>query len=163
MAATINVAGLVTIKVDAGSGLEILGYSADMADATDQSFWHDVPGDLHGGPQGPPIDSQYLGQITRIRLELSKFDASVANKVRARLNAATAGTIADANIGDLALQDSKTIRLLLSSAGDPINFPLCMVKDAVEMARGTKYSTFVCEFEAHRNQTTGVLFNAVEV
>lgn len=162
MAATVNKAGVTTIKVDAGDGLETLGYALDMPEHRDQAFYHDVPGDEHGGPQGPPIDVQYLGRVAHVRCEMSKYDKTVAQKVYARLNgegAAKWGTIDTADIGSLMIQSSLTMRVLLSNANDPRNFPTCIVREPVEVGVGTKFSTLMFEFEAHRNQSTGVLYN----
>jgi hypothetical protein len=133
-----------------------------MAEVRDQAFHHDVPGDEHGGPQGPPIDIQILGRIYHVRTELSKYDRTVANKVRARLKsngAALAGTMQTADIGTLMIQDVKYMRVLLDNANDPMNFAVAFLREPIEVGLGTKFSSLIVEFEAHRNQTTGVIHN----
>ena len=162
MAEAIQVSGVVTWRVDAGDGLETLGYSVDQPSFNDRAFYDDVHGDEHGGPSGPPIDVQYLGRVVSCRAQLSKYDKAVLNKLRTRVQsggAANAGTISAAQIGDLMIQDSKEIRVLLLSANDPYNFPICLMRDPIELSLGTKHSELMIEFEAHRNQTTGVLYN----
>jgi len=166
MAQQIQVAKVTTVKVDTGdgSGLQTLGQALDMPETRDQSFMHDVPGDSHGGPQGPPIDIQFLGRIVHVRCELSKFDKTVADQIRARLAANTEalkGTVQTADIGTLMIQDAKYMRVLLSNTNDPMNFPICIVRNPIEIAHGTKFSSIVLEFEAHRNQTTGVIYNTL--
>lgn len=160
MATQIHVAGPAEIKVGTGSvgALETLGYTRQGADVRDQGFWIDVPGDQHGGDQGPPIDIQYLGEIVRIRVELTKYDEAIAAKVRARLKGGTEGSPGTA--GTLMFQDSKTIRVLISTTLLPLNFPRSFIRGEWEINKGTKFSMLVIEFEAHKD-ADGVLYNAV--
>ena len=62
-------------------------------------------------------------------------------------------------IGNLMLQDSKTIRVLFASTNRNRNLPTSFVRDAIELPQGTKYSGLLMLFEHHRNQTTGVIEN----
>jgi hypothetical protein len=158
MALAVIVPGPALVRIDAGAGLEDLGYSDNGIVIDEEGFFLDVPGDQHGGDDGPPIDVQYLGEIARIRMELTKWDSTVAAKVEARLAGGTAGT--PGTPGTLMFQDSKTIRLLIASTLLPRNYPRVFVRGAINCNRGTKYSRFVCEFEAHKNGS-GVLRNAV--
>jgi hypothetical protein len=160
MAITVNVAGPAEVKVGTGSAgaLESLGYTRQGADVRNQGFFIDVPGDQHGGDQGPPIEVQYLGEIARIRLELTKWDDAIAAKVRTRLLAGTEGTPGTA--GTLMFGDSKTVRVLLNTTTGKMNFPRCFIRGEWEMNKGTKYSTLVLEFEAHKDGSN-ILYNAV--
>lgn len=161
MAVEIQVTGPATIKVDTGSSnaLETLGYSEDSISIEFPAFWSDVYGDAHGGREGPPIDSQYLGQIARGRLVLTRWDAAVFAKLEARVYGGTAGTVSSSDIGALMLQGSKTTRLVLDSAVRPKNFPLTIFREAIELPMGTKHSILVIPFEARRNLSSGVLWN----
>jgi hypothetical protein len=160
MAHAVNVAGPAEVKVGTGSAgaLESLGYTRQGADVRNQGFFIDVPGDQNGGDQGPPIEVQYLGEIARIRLEMTKWDEAIAAKIRTRLLAGTEGTPGAA--GTLMFGDSKTVRVTLSTTTGPMNFPRCFIRGEWEINKGTRYSTLVVEFEAHKD-STGVLYNAV--
>ena len=163
MASEIQVAGLVTVKVGTGTSfaLETLGTSFDKPRTSDQGYSVPVHGDLHGGPDGPPIDVQNLGRVIRVQLELSKWDSAIADKLIGRtFGQQTPGTVTDAQIGDLMFQDSQSYRVLLSSAGDPYNFLQCVIpNDPVVKDPGTKWTRLVLSFEAHRVQSTGVIYN----
>lgn len=162
MTPVVNKAGVTEVKVDISGSLVTLGYTLDMAEVRDQSFHHDVPGDQHGGPQGPPIDIQLLGRIAHVRVEMSKYDKTVEQTLRARLKnegAGNAGIMDTADIGTLMIQDAKTFRVVLSNANDPRNFPICLIREPIEVGAGTKFSTLILEFEAHRNQSTGVIWD----
>jgi hypothetical protein len=164
MAVLVQVTGLVSVYVDT----ELLGYSEDMVEVQEQGFHYDVPGDRHGGQQGPPIDVQYLGQILTVRLRLSSYDGEIANKVQARVLGGVAGKVQDAEIGALMLQDSKYFRLTLQGTNATVNMPIAFPREAVEINRGTKFSSFVATFQAHRNQATtggseGVLWDDTQV
>lgn len=157
----VQVAGLAAIKIDG----ELLGYTRNGADSTNEAFWLDVPGDQNGGDDGPPIDIQYLGEIVRVRLELTKWNETVADKIRARVKGATAG--APAEVGTLMGRDSKSVRLTIDAPNLPRNYPRAIPRMPIEMNRGTKFSTLVCEFECHRDgyyeeggeSGTGVLYD----
>jgi len=153
MAVQVQVAGLATIKIDG----EILGYTRNGADVTKEGYWLDVPGDQNGGDDGPPVDIQYLGEVARVRLEMTKWEETVADKIRARVKAQAVGQPADA--GTLMFRDAKYLRLTIDAPNLPRNFPVAIPRMPIEMNRGTKFSTLVCEFECHKNASTGVLFD----
>jgi hypothetical protein len=148
-------------KISTGTGtsqaLEELGYTRQGADIRDQAFFLDVPGDENGGDQGPPIDIQYLGEIAIIRLELTKWDETVAAKVRSRLASGTEGQPGTA--GTFMFQDSKTIRVLVEPTTGPMNFPRAFLRREWEINKGTRYSTLVLEFEAHKD-ASGDVYNS---
>ena len=157
MAAAVQIAGACEIKVATNGGsLQSLGYTRNFADVTKEAFWVDVPGDENGGDEGPPIEIIYLGEIARVRLELTKWDATVAAIVKARLSGGTAGT--PGSTGTAMFAGSKDLRLLLNAANDPRNFPRAIPRGSIEIGRGSKYSTLVCEFECHKDGS-GVLYN----
>ena len=146
MPPVINVAGLATIKLDG----EVLGYTRNGADTTDEAYWLDVPGDENGGDDGPPIDIQYLGEISRVRLELTKWDETIANKLRARLKGAAAGQID--GVGTLVARLSKSFVLEIDSPALSRTYYRAIPRMPIEMNRGTKFSTLVCEFECHKGE-----------
>jgi len=160
MTIQIHVAGPVTVKIDAGSGLETLGVCLDPPRIRDRAFYQDIHGDMHGGAAGPPLDVQYLGRLIHVRMELSKYDAAVANKLRARLPGAAAGTVSDNDIGALLLQDDLALRILLDTPNQPYNFLRCAATEPIETTIGVKYSTLLFEFTAHRDPSSGVIYNA---
>lgn len=157
MATAVSNAGLCTIKIlIPGGSLETLGYTRNGAEPTEEAFFIDVPGDENGGDEGPPIEIQYMGQIARIRVELTKFDVAVLAKVRKRIHTATLGTPATA--GTLMFAGTKDFRLLLHSPNDPRNFPRVICRGAIESNNGTKWQSWSMEFEAHKD-ANGVLEN----
>jgi hypothetical protein len=172
MADGIQIAGRVEVYIQlaVGSGqLVKLGECMDMADVEDRAFFNNISGDRHGGPQGPPIDVQYLGSIYVVRTELSRWDTVVFDALRKRKAVATAGTILQTEIGTLMLA-SNSFRLLLKSPARPLNFPCVILRDSIQGPMGTKFSSLALQFECHRcpdglmrggADHTGVLYNAV--
>lgn len=162
MAATVQNAGAVAVKIDdgQGGGIQTLGYTRNGADTTKEAFWVDVPGDENGGDEGPPIDIQFLGEIARIRLELTKWDSAVAALVTTRVAGTTDGT--PTTSGTFMFAQTKTVRLILDGGGAftnlDANFPRAIPRMPIELNRGTKYAILVMEFEAHKN-ASGVLHN----
>ncbi len=162
MAETVQVAGACQVRIatpsSAGGALQTLGFNRNQGDVRKEAFFLDVPGDQNGGDDGPPIEIIYLGETATIRLELTKYDLVVANIVRGRVDSAIAGR--PATPGTLMFSGPNTMRLLLNAPNDPRNFPRCFPRMPIEIGRGTKYSTLICEFEAHKD-ASGVLYNAV--
>jgi hypothetical protein len=151
MAEAINYTGKVDVKIQLAAGvgeLKKFGESMDMVDVEDIAFFHDVPGDRYGGPQGPPIDTIWLGMMCRIRLELSRWDPDVWDALKKRQVSTTAGTLALADVGTLMLA-SNGFRLLLDSPTRPLNFPGCLLRDSVNFNMGTKFTTLSLQIEAH--------------
>lgn len=151
MANQVNVDGAALVKVGTGDAdaLEILGYTRNGAEVTHEAFFIDVPGDENGGDEGPPVEVEELGEISRVRCELTKFDEAVANKVRCRLKGGTAGT--KATPGTLVFADSKSFRLAIVTTNRPLDFPRAIPRAAIEINKGTKFSTLIVEFECHKN------------
>lgn len=164
MAITYHVDGPAQIKVGTGvsGALEVLGYTRDGAEIRLEGFFEEVKSDDTGGEQGPPGDLNYLGEQAVIRLELVKYDGTVADKVMPRIKGQTPpGT--PASPGQLMLQDSKAIRLLIQPSGTgavPWNFPAGIVYGAIEVNKGTRHSRLVMEWRALKD-SSGVLFNNV--
>ncbi|MEN6507094.1 MAG: hypothetical protein ABFD92_21365 [Planctomycetaceae bacterium] len=154
----VQVAGLAEIKIAlAGGALQVLGYTRQGAQISADGFFENVPGDENGGDAGPPVDVQYLGEIARVRLELTKWVAAVADQVVTRVSGATTGRPSPA--GTLMFADSKQFRVVVNSPTTPLNFPRCIVRAPYEINKGTVYSRLVLEFEAHKD-SSGVLFNS---
>jgi hypothetical protein len=153
----VNALGAALVKVDAGTGLEIVGYTRNGADISERQFVIDVPGDENGGDEGPPIEIQDLGQIAHIRLEFTKWDPAVIDKIRARLKGGTAGSPAAA--GTLVFAGSKDFRLLVHTTTRPMNFPRVTFREPIEHNMGTKYAILTLEGTAYKDGN-GVLWNA---
>ncbi len=157
MAAAVRNAGLCTVKVQMPSGsIEILGYTRDGAEPTEETHMVEVPGDENGGDEGPPIEIQHLGDRARIRLEFTKIDKTVLDKVRNRVPGGTFGT--PATPGTLMFAAGKDFRLILHSPNEPRNFPRCICRSAIESNNGTKWQRWSLEIEAFKNDS-GVLEN----
>jgi len=157
------VAGLCTVKVGTGEGnaLESAGYSRNGAEITKEAFMLDVPGDENGGDDGPPVDIQNLGEIIRVRLELTKYDRDVTIKIEPREKGGSAGVIATP--GALMFAGEKFMRLLLSTPNNPVNFPWAIPREPIDVNLGTKFSTLLLEFVCYKDPTsanTGVIYNA---
>lgn len=139
-----------------------LGESMDMLPFEQNHFTKEVPGDANGGPDGPPIEVQWLGITYTIRLELSKYDPALALWMETRGVNATNGTILDSEIGKLMLANASS-RLCIVSAvsGTVVNFPTCLIREAISYSKGTKFETFSATIVAYRSQSTGIIKNAV--
>ncbi len=153
MAIAVVQTGPALIRI--GAPLEDLGYSINGVEIIETTFMSDVPGDQNGGDDGPPIDVQYFGQIDRVRMELSKFDNAVVDKIRARLSGGTAGV--PGTSGTLIAGTSVFYRVLVLPTTNPRNYVAGIPREPIEVNRGTKFSRLILEFECH--SFSGTLWN----
>jgi hypothetical protein len=159
MATAIQVHGVCAVKIKpVGGTLELLGKTRNGADVTLQNFQIPVPGDDNGGDAGPPIDVQLMGQMAHIRLEFTKFDAAVMEKVKALVAGGTAGDLPAA--GTLYMQDQKYTRLLLETASNPLNFPRVVWQEPIQFNMGSRFTMVVLSGTAYPDDN-GLLYNAV--
>ena len=167
MAIEVQVSGACAVYVAyanlASAVPQLLGYTRNGLQPAEQGYYLNVPGDQNGGEEGPPIEIQWLGLTANIRLELTKYDMTVAHYIRRQLDNVTQG--APAAAGSLMFSAALGCRLTLvplaggSGIGIPQNFPRCITRQAIEVGRGSKFSTLVCEFEAHKD-SSGICWNS---
>jgi len=160
MAVAINVAGLASVYVDTGgsNALELLGYTRNGVDITDNGYFLDVHTDVDGGDDGPPTDVQYLGGTITIRMEFTKYDDAIRAKIDTRLYGGTSGV--NGAVGSLMRGGAKTYRLVINTPTTPYNFPIVIFRDPYELNKGTKFSTLVVIGTAYADSTTRVVRNA---
>jgi hypothetical protein len=149
MAVQVQITGYSQIKIQvADNTLLSLGEVQDMVEIEERPFYYDVYGDRHGGPQGPPIDTQYLGEVHVITMELSQWDATTLDILRQRRAQATLGRVTLAEVGSLTFQNRHT-RLIIDSTSRPRNYPLTFNREPSRFGAGSKYTGVFLQFEAH--------------
>lgn len=153
----VNVAGKCQIWLDTGTAgaLEFLGYSIDGVQIVERPFFVNVPGDENGGSEGPPVDKQLMGDLHYIRLEMSKYDDTIMEKIRKRLK----GLAAQSSLvpGTLVFCGSYYYRLLLTAPNFTRNYLAAIPSEPYEMNVGSRWSRAAIEFECHR--LSGTLWN----
>ncbi len=153
MALEVLTAGPCLVRTGTGvsSALEDLGYTVSQVRVISQPYFLDVPGDENGGPEGPPIEIQNMGQMDIIRCEFSKFDAAVWDKIVPFIKGGVAGEVG--TVGQLVFAGSKFFRVLVLGTNFTRNYVRCIPRQPQEIGVGTKYSTLIIEFEAHKDAT----------
>lgn len=157
MALAVITDGPALIRTGTGSAgaLEDLGYTRNQVEVEEETFYYNVPGDQNGGDDGPPIEIQFLGQIHRVRLDLSKYDAAVVEKLRSGVRGTTGGTIG--TVGTLMAASSSGFRVLISPTSRPRNYLFGIPRIPIFEGKGTKWSPFSITFECHA--VSGTMFN----
>ena len=160
MAIDILVPGATTVKLQEPSGSIVsLGYARNEPEVSLEPYWHPVHSDEHGGDPGPAADYQLLGLTALIRIRFSKFDTTVADIVDSFVSLASPGVMETS--GTLAFSATRSLRLILDNANNPLNFPRCIPTAPVDRNVGTKYQERTMEFRAH--EIAGVLYNTTVV
>lgn len=169
MAKAVHVPGTALIRIDvseAHDSLSDLGYCRNGADIVFDGFFINVPGDENGGDEGPPIEVLQLGQMARVRLEMTKYEASIIDVINSRIWGTAGGTdelVAGGTppaVGRMMFGENLTFRLLVQTTHRAYNFPRTFCRSPIELPQyGSKFSMVICEFECHKS-AAGVLFNS---
>lgn len=159
MAEVIVVDGPAKISINDGGSLAVLGYTEAGVVIVENVFTADVPGDENGGPEGPPIDIQYFGEMHTVRLEMSKWDPAVETRIAAKFAGETQGS--PGTPGALYSAEGGVFRLLIEPTQNPRNYIAAIPRQPSEINKGTKYSRRVFVFDCY--STGGVLFNSTIV
>ncbi len=123
-----------------------LGYTRDGAQVRIEPKFIDVPSDDFGGQSGAPADAQSVGGIAQVTCELTKWDKSECYKLTAFVAAGTAFTFPA--YGTLIRQSTKYAPLVLVGANETLTFPQAFPRQACEMNKGARFTSFMCGFEA---------------
>ena len=162
----VNVFGACDLQIAPGPGGNYvdIGYSRDGIKVSDQFLQHRVDGDQNGGPEGNPIDIQYLSRKQTIRCELTKYDTAAIDIARSRLADGTGGDTGDP--GTLIFATGKYFKVKLigttpnHSTGGPGSstgnaktreYLCCTVEEPHEINVGSKYSILELVFTAYPN------------
>jgi len=150
-----------------GAALFYFGEQSDDTPITTREFFNDVPGDSHGGPNGPPIERQVLGRIINIGFTLSTWSQEIREWLENHNFAYQyPGVIQDFEIGTPLLSRHR-YRLLIVGiranffGADPANaeknedwfcsnYPCAILSSPVEINQGTKYAALRFTMEGHR-------------
>lgn len=160
MSETVHVAGACAVKVDVlGSGLAVLGYTVNGVNIDEREHVENVPGDEHGGDNGPPIDQVLLPPLHLIHLEMSKWDDAVLAQVARRIKATT--STAGVSTWPVLMRGSDAyMRLLLLGPNFVRNYTLARPTGDISInGIGLRSSRARLTFEAHVTTATGVMFN----
>lgn len=163
MAYQVVVAGAQLIRTSIASGpsgsLADLGYTANGVTITIEPHTKNVPSDDKGGEDGIPTDVQDLGDIHRIRCELTKYDPAQALLLEGRVYGSSSGSAKTP--GTLIFAGSKYFKLVLATtAGVAIRTytAATIVRTPQDVNKGSIYSRYVVEFECFPDPSTGKLF-----
>ena len=168
----IQVAGKSKIYIgfpeDDYATVEKIGEQMNDTQLTVNTVFHKVPGDAHGGPEGPEIESQILGQTVTGQLNLSRFDPEVRRKIERHNLFTRDGAVAESEIGALTHRD-RSFRVLIFPSRENLigvgnagfgatatddyfarNFVCCTFETPIAIGVGTKFSQLQLSFTAHR-------------
>ena len=153
MGISIQVSGAALIQVGTGvnGAMEILGYTRDGVSIRYDGHFLDVPTDDAGGEAGPPADIQHLGETAMITLEMTKFDSAVAGRLAARIRNTVAGAFNSPGTLLLSSSGAYSTRVLVYpiDTNQSVNFPTCIIREPIEINKGTKYSQLRFEATAY--------------
>lgn len=141
-----------------------IGEQLDETRIEINQIFHDVHGDRNGGPQGPPIERQFLGMAATCQFNLSRWSSEAHRRILTHNVLATQGRILDSEVGALILRDRSFRIAIVPSRQNPIagglanagtdafyyNFPCCCVASPTATGQGTKFSLLSFTMQAYR-------------
>jgi hypothetical protein len=143
----------ILINTGAAGALASLGWTAEGVDITAEALRLDVPGDQNGGSDGVPIEIQDFGATFRVRMELTKWEKTVGDRLKALFNAVTGSggysttALGAVNTpGALMVSNAAYFRLLIkpTDTAEAVNFKCAILRDSPwEINLSSKYSRFV--------------------
>ncbi len=142
------VAGPVSVKYNSVE----LGYSRDGVTIRIEPRYGDIASDDWGGAGGAPADTQLLGATASITADLTKYDRAECQKLTSFEKAGAAGVLPV--LGTLIRQDGEYAQLDLDGTNEDWGFSIAFMRQAIEVNKGTKYSTFLVGWEAWLSTTT---------
>lgn len=144
-----QVAGPVIVTWDTTNQL---GYSRDGAQIRIEPRWIDVFSDEYGGASGAPADAQLVGAVAHVSCDLTKYEQTYCHALTAFTKSGSAGVLPA--FGTLIRQDTKYAPLLLNGSNEDWTFSVAFVRQAIEVNKGTRFSTFVLNFECWVNSAS---------
>lgn len=157
MPISVQVSGAVLVKVGpqgvVNNGLEDLGYTANGARIQEEDFFEEIHSDEQGGDSGPPVELVYHGKRVRVTLELVKWDATVADKLAARLTNGAPSPGKQYEAGIVMIGGNKAFRLVLKSAVGSWDLPVAIVRGQFEMNKGSRASRLLIAFECYPDES----------
>jgi hypothetical protein len=149
MALQLHVNGPAEIQIDAGGGLEQLGFSVDGVSISFNMLQEDVFVDCYGPKM--PYDVQYFLQSINVKCDLILHDNDVLNEILAGIADPTGNAGIVGAAGDLYIQNVHYHRLLIKSIPDNTgltdvepchNFPVAMLTDVATGNFGTRRTQY---------------------
>lgn len=124
---------------------ESLGYSRDGFDIRFDPRFIEVMSDDYGGQSGAPADVQVVGATVSVVGDLTKYDKANCHKLTSFRGGGTAFTLPA--YGTLIRQGTAYAPLVVNGANEDWTFAVAFPKAAIEVNKGTRYSTLRCGFE----------------
>lgn len=143
MAIVHQVAGATLVKFN---GVD-LGFSRDGVTVRLDPRWHDIFSDDFGGAEGAPADVQILGVTGTVICDLVKYDLASVEALTGFSGGGSVGNIPV--LGTLMRQQTQFATLLLQGDNTSWSFPHVFPREAQEVNRGTKNSTYVIGFACY--------------
>jgi len=157
MAVQVHVAGPALIRIGpegcANNQLRVLGYTRDGARIRTEALWEEVHTDEWGGDAGPPAELIYHGERAVVQLELTKWDAAVADQIAKRVS-----SIPDHNPGVVpgpgiaVFVNGLAYRLVLDFQKQGTvdwEFPRAVPREPMEINKGSRPSIMVLTFDCY--------------
>jgi hypothetical protein len=122
-----------------------LGFSQDGAQISYDARWGDIFSDDWGGAGGAPADTQLLGLVGSVNVDLTKYDAAEVEKLASFIAGGDGKTLPP--LGTFIRQDSKFASLVLDGTNKVYTFATAFPRQPQSLNAGTKFSTFNLHFE----------------
>lgn len=149
MAIDFTVPGICAIKLNTGTSgaWEDLGRCQDGVSIREMLYSEEVHGDDRGGPQGPPVDINYLGEAHNVRLQLYRYDPAVLSKVAGRVKTTAKSEGAVMPPGHLLVDTADAFQLVIDGSGFTRKYERAIPTGAIEIGRvGPHHAVWALEF-----------------
>jgi hypothetical protein len=157
MPLAVHVAGPALIRIGpegcSNAQLQTLGYTRDGARIRTEAYWEEVHTDEWGGDAGPPAEIVYHGERAIVQLELTKWDATIADAIAKRVSSIeghNTGIIPGAGL--LVFSGGLAYRLVIDFQKEGVvdwEFPRAVPREPIEINKGSRPSIMVVTFDCY--------------
>lgn len=143
---------LVTQEGGANNTLEQLGYTRDGVRVRVEGLFEEVRCDQTGGEAGLPVELLYHGDRAIVELELTKWDALVADKIAKRLSLWTGSVGVIPPAGQLVFATGNAYRLVIAPGRQGVvgwDFPRAIPQQPLQINKGSRASVMFITFQCY--------------
>jgi len=156
MPITVQVAGpaLILIGPEGCDNTELaqLGFTREGVRIRTEAYFEEVHTDEWGGDNGPPAELVYHGERAVVQLELTKWDALIADQICKRLSPATLTPGIVPGAGLIVFDGGLAYRLIIDFQKQGTvdwEFPRAVPREPIEINKGSRPSVLMLTFDCY--------------
>jgi len=140
--------GPVFVEIQkSGGAFDPIGFTRDGVPVRIEPRYFDIATDDRGGERGVPSDTQFLGAIANLNLDLTKYEKDQLDQLKTFTDDATIAVGTVPEFGRLIVQEGIAMAIRLNGGKEKKTFHTCFIRQAIEYNSGTRARFYRLGFE----------------